>query len=171
MKKLILLAIFALTVSTTYAQRFAIVDVNSILTKMDDYSTAQKSLDKISSTWRQEISEQYDEIKSLYNKYQAEQVLLSDEERTTREEEIMAKEQEVRKLQKQRFGPEGDLFRRRKELVQPIQEKVSQAIHDYAKERGYDVIFDKSSEVGILFASDEIDKTSMILRKLGLKTK
>ena len=78
---------------------------------------------------------------------------------------------EVRKLQKQRFGPEGDLFRRRKELVQPIQEKVSQAIQDYAKAKGYDVILDKGSEVGILFASEEIDKTSMIMRKLGLKTK
>lgn len=169
MKKLILLAVIALTVSTTYAQRFAIVDVNSILTKMDDYSTAQADLDKASSSWRQEISEQYDEIKSLYNKYQAEQVLLSDEERATREEAIMAKEQEVRKLQKQRFGPEGDLFRRRKELVQPIQEKVSEAIKNYANEKGYDVILDKSSEVGILFASEEIDKTNMIMRKLGIK--
>ncbi len=169
MKKLLIIAIIASSFTLSNAQRFAFVDVNAVLTKMDEYKEAQSGLDNIASKWRQEIAEQYDEIKSLYNKYQAEQVLLSDEERTGREDEIMKKEKEVRKLQKQRFGPEGDLFRRRQELVQPIQEKVSQAIQDYAKEKGYDVIFDKSGDAGILFVSDEMDKTNFIVRKLGLK--
>ena len=151
------------------AQRFAIVDVSDILNKTSEYQTAQNELDKVAANWRQEIAEQYDEIKSLYNKYQAEQVLLSDQARTEREEAIMSKEKQVRELQKQRFGPEGDLFRRRQELVQPIQDKVYTAIEEYANNRGYDAIFDKSGSAGIIFANDELDKTDDILRELNLK--
>ena len=151
------------------AQRFAIVDVSGVLDKMPDYQQAQKELDKVAATWRQEIAEAYDEIKSMYNKYQAEQVLLSESARNERQEAIMSKEQNVRELQKQRFGPDGDLFRRRQELVQPIQDKVYAAIEEYASDRGYDAIFDKSGSAGIIFASDDLDKTSEILRSLGLK--
>lgn len=166
-----ILSILFLTLLTigVNAQRFAIVDVSDILNKTSDYQTAQNELDKVAANWRQEIAEQYDEIKSLYNKYQAEQVLLSDQARTEREEAIMSKEKQVRELQKQRFGPEGDLFRRRQELVQPIQDKVYTAIEEYANNRGYDAIFDKSGSAGIIFANDELDKTDDILRELNLK--
>lgn len=150
------------------AQRFAIVDVSGILEKMPEYSTAQAELDRIAADWRQEIAKSYDEIKGMYNKYQAEQVLLSDQERTAREDEIMAKEKKVRELQKLRFGPEGDLFRRRSELVQPLQEKVYNAIQEFAEDRGYEAIFDKSGNAGIIFASDELDKTTEVLRRLDL---
>lgn len=166
-----ILSILFLTLLTigVNAQRFAIVDVSDILNKTTDYQTAQTELDKVAANWRQEIAEQYDEIKSLYNKYQAEQVLLSDQARTEREEAIMSKEKQVRELQKQRFGPEGDLFRRRQELVQPIQDKIYTAIEEYANNRGYDAIFDKSGSAGIIFANDELDKTDDILRELNLK--
>ncbi len=166
-----ILSILFLTLLTigVNAQRFAIVDVSDILNKTADYQTAQTELDKVAANWRQEIAEQYDEIKSLYNKYQAEQVLLSDQARTEREEAIMSKEKQVRELQKQRFGPEGDLFRRRQELVQPIQDKIYTAIEEYANNRGYDAIFDKSGSAGIIFANDELDKTDDILRELNLK--
>ncbi|MDX1684861.1 MAG: OmpH family outer membrane protein [Saprospiraceae bacterium] len=154
---------------TSFGQRFAIVDVSGILDQMPEYEEAQNQLDKIAANWRQEIAEEYDEIKSLYNKYQAEQVLLSDEAREEREEEIMEREKRVRELQKQRFGPDGDLFRRRQELVQPIQEKVYNAIEEYADLRGYDAIFDKSGSAGIIYAGPELEKTDDILRSLDLK--
>lgn len=154
---------------TANAQRFAIVDVSEVLNQMPEYSAAQTELDKVAANWRQEIAEQYDEIKSLYNKYQAEQVLLSDQARQEREEQIIKKEDKVRELQKQRFGPEGDLFRRRQELVQPIQDKVYTAIEEYAGARGYDAIFDKSGSAGIIFASEDLDKTVEILRSLDLR--
>ena len=115
------------------AQRVAIVDISSLLEKLPDYQTAQTEIDKVSARWRQEISQEYDKIKSLYNKYQAEQVLLSEEVKIEREEEIMTREKEVRDLQKKRFGPEGDLFRRRQELVSPIQDQVFAAIENYAQ--------------------------------------
>ena len=155
------------TLSTSFAQRVAIVDVASILEELSDYQNAQRELDKVSAEWQQEIAQEYDKIKSMYNKYQAEQVLLSDEARAQKEDEIVKKEQEVRELQKRRFGPEGDLFRKRQELVSPIQDKVFAAIEEYATNKGFDLILDKSSTGGILFTSEEFDKTEEIKRKLN----
>lgn len=168
MKKLVsVFMIVFVTLSTSFAQRVAIVDVASILEELSDYQNAQRELDKVSAEWQQEIAQEYDKIKSMYNKYQAEQVLLSDEARTQKEDEIVKKEQEVRELQKRRFGPEGDLFRKRQELVSPIQDKVFAAIEEYANDKGYDLILDKSSTGGILFTSEEFEKTEEIKRKLN----
>ncbi len=163
------LAITGLLLATTVglqAQRIACVNVDKILSSIEEYQEAQDELDRLAAKWRQEISQEYDKIRSMYNRYQAEQVLLSDEARKEREEEIMAKEKEVRDLQKQRFGPEGDLFQRRKDLVQPIQDKVYAAIEEYAKDRGYDFIFDKAGSAGMIFSNPEYDKTDDILRYL-----
>lgn len=150
------------------AQRIAIVDVNAILSAMPEYTKAQDDIDVVAAKWRQEIAEEYDKIKSLYNKYQAEQVLLSDEAKTEKEEEIMELEKSVRKLQNARFGPEGDLFKQRQELVSPIQDKVFSAIENYAAEKGYDLIFDKAGAAGLLYTTDEFDKTSTIKRRLKI---
>ena len=167
MKKLLLTLSTAILIATaSFAQRIAIVDVNSLLEGMTEYTSAQSDIDQISAQWRQDIAKDYDQIKSMYNKYQAEQVLLSDDARKQREDEIMDSEKAVREKQKQRFGAEGDLFRKRQELVRPIQDKVFAAIDTYAQERGYDLIFDKGGAAGLLFATDEFDKTEDIRRKL-----
>ncbi|RMF26364.1 MAG: OmpH family outer membrane protein [Bacteroidetes bacterium] len=159
--------LLALPLSASFAQRIAYVDVKAILESIKEYQEAQEELDKIAATWRQEIAQEYDKIKGMYNRYQAEQVLLSDEERRQREDQIMEEERRVRELQKQRFGPEGDLFKKRQELVQPIQDRVYSAIEEYAQERGYDFIFDVSGPAGIIFSNPEYDKTSDILKKLA----
>lgn len=161
-----LLVLGGLSISAT-AQRIAYVDVNKILESIDEYQEAQRELDQLAATWRQEIAQEYDKIKSMYNRYQAEQVLLSDEARRQREDEIMAQEKEVRELQKARFGPEGALFDRRQDLVRPIQERVYQAIEEYANERGYDFIFDRSGAAGMIFSNPQYDKTEDILRALN----
>jgi len=111
--KTILLSFFLfLSAFSMTAQRVAVVDVTNILDNMPDYQAAQNEVDQVSAKWRQEIAQEYDKIKSMYNKFQAEQVLLSDEVKLEREDEIMAKEKEVRDFQKRRFGPDGDLFRK-----------------------------------------------------------
>jgi len=159
---------FLLTFSLQ-AQKVALVDVNEILEELSDYQNAQSEIDNISAKWRQEIALEMDEIKSLYNKFQAEQVLLSDEIKRQREDEIMAKESAVRDLQKRRFGPDGDLFRKRQELISPVQDKVFAAIEDLASDRGYDIILDKAGSAGILFANDDYDKTDEVKRRLGIR--
>ncbi len=160
------ISLLAAMTTTASAQRIAYVDVDRILESIKEYKTAQEELDRIAAKWRQDIAQEYDVIKGLYNRYQAEQVLLSEEARRQREDEILNREKEVRDLQKARFGPEGELFRRRQEMVRPIQERVYRAIENYASERGYDFIFDKSGAAGIIYFSPAYDKTEDILNRL-----
>jgi len=170
MKNILLIIILILsTVLGASAQKVAIVDINAVLADMPAYQKAQEDLDQVAAQWRQEIAQQYDDIKSLYNKYQAEQVLLSDDVKKQREEEIMDKEKDVRALQKGKFGPEGELFLMRRELVNPIQEKVFDAIEQYALESSYDLILDKAGSAGVLFVSEEYDKTELIRRRLSIR--
>ena len=145
------------------AQKIAIIDVNQVLNALPEYKQAQDELDKIALKWRGEIAQQQDVIKGMYNKYQAEQVLMNEEARKKREDEIMAKEKEAREVQRLKFGPEGELFRKRQELVKPIQDKVYTAIEKYANEKGYDLILDKSSSAGLIFANATYYKTQNIV--------
>lgn len=166
MKKIIFTLFFLSSVTFAFGQQVAIVDINAVLESMPEYKEAQDELDRIAATWRQEIAQEYDKIRSMYNKYQAEQVLLSDEVRRQREEEITTKETEVRELQRLKFGPEGELFQRRQALVSPIQDRVYRAIEDFANSRGIDIVLDKSSSTGLIFANEKYDRTKDIIEKL-----
>lgn len=167
MKKGILLVFALLMASVTMeAQRFCYVDVEKILESVEDYKAAQNKLDGFASKWNQEVAQKYQEIEQLYNRYQADKVLLSDKAQQQREDEIIQKEKEARDFQKAKFGPEGELFKKRQEFVKPIQDKVYSAIEAYAKKRGYDFIFDRSSDASMLFANPELDKTQDIIDNL-----
>jgi outer membrane protein len=167
MKKVIFSLFFIGFVGFANAQRFAVIDVAAVLEGMADYKAAQAEIDKVAALWQQEIAQEMDKIKSMYNKYQAEEVLLSEDAKRTREEQIIKKEEEVRELQKRRFGPEGDLFKRRQQMVTPIQDKVFGNLQAYADEKGYDIILDKSSAAGILFVGPNFDKTEEVKKRLG----
>lgn len=160
------IAFIAFATVSSYAQRIAYVSVTTVIEGIDEYQAAQRDLDKTAQQWRQQIAQEYDKIKGMYNRYQAEQVLLSEDERSRREEEIMKKEQEVRDMQKEKFGPEGELFKLRQDLVRPIQDRIYAAIEEYAQERGYDFIFDKSGSAGMIFTNPSYDKTEDIMKKL-----
>jgi outer membrane protein len=134
---------------------------------MPEYKKANDDLDKLASKWRQDIALEMDKVKGMYNKYQAEQVLLSDDARKQKEDDIVVKEKEVREMQKAKFGPEGELFKRRQELVRPIQDKVYGVIERFANQRGYDFIFDKSSATGLLFANPTSDKTDEMIKEVA----
>lgn len=151
------------------AQKIAIVDITKVLENLDEYKKAQDQLDKVTASWKQEIAEAREKIKVMYNKYQAEQVLLSNDQRKTKEDEIMAKEKEAMEMQKAKFGPEGALFLKRQELVQPIQDKVYKTIQEYAEAKGLDLILDKGSSAGVIFSNATLDKTTDILKKLGIQ--
>ncbi|NND07580.1 MAG: OmpH family outer membrane protein [Saprospiraceae bacterium] len=157
-----LLGIFA----NSHAQKIAVVDIAYLLENMPDYQNAQAELDKVAEAWQQEISVEQDKIKSLYNKYQAELVLLSEEMKKQKEDEIMKAERQVREMQRQKFGPEGELFQKRQSLVSPVQEKVYGVIQEYANERGYDIILDKGGSSGIIFTNERYDKTDDVLRAI-----
>ena len=151
------------------AQKIAIVDINEVLSSLPEYQNAQTELDRIAAEWRQEIAQEFDKVKSMYNKFQAEQVLLSADDKTKKEDEIVKKESEVRELQKTKFGLDGALFKKRQEMVSPIQDKVFGAIESYAADRGFDIIFDKGGATGLLFTNPEYDKTADLKKRLNIK--
>jgi outer membrane protein len=169
-KSIFSIAILVFTLMfSAQAQKVAIVDINEVLAELPDYKNAQTELDRIAAEWRQQIAQEFDKVKSLYNKFQAEQVLLSAEDKAKKEQEIVSKEAEVRELQKRKFGPDGELFTKRQEMVSPIQEKVFAAIEAYAADRSIDIILDKGGTSGILFANQEFDKTADIKKRLNIK--
>lgn len=149
------------------AQRFAYVDTDYILENIPQYNDKQSQLDEIAVQWQGEIEALYSEIDRMYKDYQAEQILLTDEMKKKREDDIMEKEQEAKELQRQRFGYQGDLFQKRQQLVKPLQDQVYDAIKDVAKGRGYAVIFDKASAMTMLYTNSKYDLSDDILEELG----
>ncbi len=170
-KKITLFAALLFTMATvTHAQqKIAIVDTKYILDKMPDYKEAQKKLDQMSEQWQREIDLKNTEVEKMYRDFEAEQVMLSDELKKKREDQLFNKEKELRDLQKQRFGFEGDLFKKRQELVKPVQDKVYNAIQKIAQQRGFDLILDKSEGITVIFADPKLDRSDDILRELGIK--
>jgi len=160
---------FALTAIAVQAQRYAIVDTKYILDKMPEYKEAQAKLDQFSEQWQKEIDLKQAALDKMYKDYEAEQVMLSEDLRKKREDEIFIKEKEVRDLQRKRFGFEGDLFKKRQELVKPVQDKVYTAIQKIAVARMYDFILDKSEGITVIFADPKLDKSEDVLRELGVK--
>lgn len=154
---------------SSVAQKFAYVDTDYILENIPEYKTAQQQLDQISVSWQKEIEAKYAAIDKLYRDFQAEQILLTEEMKRKREAEIVNKEKEVKEFQKQKFGYEGELFKKKQELVKPIQDKIYNAIKKMATEQSYAVIFDKASALTMLFTNPKYDKSDDILNQLGYK--
>ena len=151
------------------AQHIAIVDTKYILGKLPEYKEAQKQLDQTSLQWQKEIDDKQATLDKMYKDYDAEQVMLSDDLKKKRQDELFNKEKEVRDLQRKRFGFEGDLFKKRQELVKPIQDKVYNAIQQLAVNRIYDIILDKSEGITVIFADPKLDMSEAVLRSLGIK--
>ncbi|MBI5858970.1 MAG: OmpH family outer membrane protein [Sphingobacteriales bacterium] len=170
MKKILIAACSILFISfSAGAQKYAIIDTRYILDKMPEYKTAQKQLDDIAADWQKDIDTKQTELDNMYKSYEAEQVMLSDELKKKREDQLFNKEKELRDLQRKRFGFEGDLFKKRQELIKPIQDKVYNAVQKMAVTRGYDFVLDKSEGITIIFADPKLDKSEDVLKDLGVK--
>ena len=158
-----------LFVGVAMAQKFAFVDSDYILQNIPSYNAAQTELDKVSETWEAEVAVEYTEIETMYKTYQSERVLLTDEMKKQREDEILAKERQVKELQAKYFGPDGDLSKKRLELVKPIQDAIYKAVKELSAEGSYAVIFDTASGASILYSNPRYDLSDEILEKLGYK--
>lgn len=168
MKKLIITSTLILLFGFAgYTQRIGVVDTQYILDNMSEYQIAQDQLDDFAVMWQKEIEELFKEIDQLYRQYQAEAPILPDEEKIRREEVIIKKEREVKDLQKKRFGTNGDLFKKRQELIQPIQEKVYNAIREIADADNYGIILDKSSGTAVSYVRPRFDISDDVLKRLG----
>lgn len=150
------------------AQKFAYVDSDYILNQIPEYRSAQKQLDELSNKWQKEVDKLYADIDKMYQEYNAEKVLLTAEQRKQREAEIVAKRKDAKEYQNSKFGYEGELFKKREELIKPIQDRVFEAIQTVAKRQNFDFIFDKSGEMVMLFTNSRYDVSAEVLEELGV---
>ncbi len=169
-KSLLLVILGFLFANQSNAQRFGYVDTDYILSQMTEYKAAQKQLNEISLKWENEMKVMKDEIDKLYKDYKAEEVILTSTQRKEREDAIVAKEDALRDYEQTKFGVNGELFKKRKELIDPIQDKISLAISAVAKKNALDFIFDKSANMNILFSNPKYDRSSDVLEELGVVT-
>ena len=168
MKKLIIsLAVMLFAAVGVSAQKFALVDMDYILRNVPSYEMANEQLNQVSQRWEREVTELQKEAETMYKNYQAEMIFLTDDQKKSREEELVAKEKQVTDLRYKYFGPEGELFKKRQSLMKPIQEDVYNAVKAVSEEKGYQVIFDRASSQSIVFASPKIDVSNDVLAKLG----
>jgi outer membrane protein len=171
MRRVLFLIVSALLITqASFAQKFGYVDSEFILSKMPAYNAAQKEVDKLSDNWQKDIENRYKEIDKLYKSYQAEEVLLTEEMKKKRQNEIVEKEKEVKDYQKKIFGFEGQLFRKRQELIKPVQDDVYEAIEKVAKQKQLQIVFDKSGGLVMLYTNPVHDYTEYVLESLGLAT-
>ena len=169
MKRILVLFSFLLIATAGFSQKYAIIDTRYILDKLPEYKEAQKQLDILAALWQMQIDSTQGQLDKMYRTYDAEQVMLSEELRKKREDQLFAFEKDLRDLQRKRFGYEGDLFKKRQELVKPIQDKVYNAVQKMAVTRGYDFVLDKSEGITIIFADPKLDKSEDVLKDLGVR--
>ncbi len=167
MKKILLIALFCLTMAGLQAQKFAYVDTQYILDNLPEFTEAQSQLDEVSAQWQKEIEAKFTEVEKLNQDYQAQAVLLPEDMKKKKEQDIADKDKEARNLQRQHFGKDGDLMKKRQELVKPIQEKVYNAIQDVATNNNYAIIFDKAGALTIMYANPKYDVSDEVLDNLG----
>lgn len=168
MKKIFLTALFIVSMGfITMAQKYAFVDTDYILDNISEYADAQTQLDELSVQWQKEIEVKFAEIDKLYKAFQNESVLLPEDMKKKREDDIIKKEKDAKDLQKKRFGKDGDLFKKRQELIKPIQDKIYTAIEGIASDDNYAVVFDKANNATLIYTNPKFDISEQVLDKMG----
>ena len=169
MKRIILLAVAILFATFAFSQKYAYVDTEYILNNIPVYESAKTQLEDLTKEWKKEIDAKKASIDQMYQNYQSERILLTEELRAKREDEIMKKEQELKQLQQKYFGESGMLYKKREELIKPIQDDIYNAIKEIATEGNFAVIFDTANNLNMLYTDPRHDKSDEVLRKLGYK--
>lgn len=167
MKKMFFLFLLFCGGIAAQAQKFALVDMEYILSNIPAYERANEQLNQTSKAWQNEIEALNNKAQTLYKNYQNESVFLSESQKKEREKAIVDKEKEAAELKKKYFGPEGELFKKRQSLIEPIQDEIYNAVKGIASSKGFQLILDRASDNGIIFASPSIDISNEVLAKLG----
>jgi len=168
MKKILLLSILLLGLTgSSYAQKFALIDMEYILKNISSYETANEQIEVLSKRWQSEVDKMQQDIQTMYKSYQSDLVFLSGEQKTKRENEIVEKEKQLQELKRKYFGPEGELYQKRQVLIKPIQDDIYEAIKELSESKGYQLVLDRASAESVIFASPRIDISNEVLAKLG----
>lgn len=167
MKKVLTLLLVMCASMAVHAQKFALVDMEYILSNIPAYERANEQLNQTSKSWQAEVEALNQKAQTLYKNYQNESVFLSEAQKKEREKAIVDKEKEAAELKKKYFGPEGELYKKRQSLIEPIQDEIYNAVKSIATSKGFQLILDRASDTGIIFASPSIDISNEVLSKLG----
>lgn len=166
LKAFVLVSFFGLNIAE--AQKFGYIDSDFILSKMPEYKKAQDEIDQLSAAWEKEIADLQTKVDALYSSYNAEQVLLTEEMKATRMDEIKKKESELKEYNKKVFGFGGLFFLKKQELIRPLQDKVWDAVEKVSKSNRLAIVFDKSGELVMIYTDPRHDYTDFVLEELGL---
>ncbi|MBE7175998.1 MAG: OmpH family outer membrane protein [Mucilaginibacter polytrichastri] len=169
MKRYFIFAALFFSSIGAFAQRFAYVDSEYILSSVPEYSAAQKQLQALTDQWQKDFDARMQNVDKLYKAYQADRVLLTEDMRKKRESDIVQQEKAAKDFQRQKFGPDGDLAKRSTELIKPIQDRVAKAIQATAESENLDMVFDKNSEVIMLYSNPRYDRSNAVISRMGLK--
>lgn len=150
------------------AQRFGYIDTDYVLNKMPEYAKAQDEIEQLSQAWEKDAQEIAKKVESMYSALQAEQVLLTEVMKKERQEEIQVEEDKLKEYQKKVFGFGGLLFLKKQELIKPVQDKVWEAVDKVAKKNNLDIVFDKASQLVMIYTDPRYDYTDFVLDELGL---
>lgn len=168
MKKFIVFCLMAVASIAAHAQKFALIDMEYLLSNIPAYERANEQLNQVSKKWQAEVEALNTEASTMYKNYQNEVVFLSQEQKKKKQEAIMAKEKQAADLKRKYFGSEGELFKKRTSLITPIQDEIYNAVKDVADQRGYSLVIDRSSSTsGIIYGSPKVDISNEVLAKLG----
>jgi outer membrane protein len=167
MKKLVLLALAVGFSLNTYAQKIAFIESEFILDKVSSYKMAKEKLDKQSQDWQKEIEGKMKELDILYKKFQSEQALYTEQMKQEKINEVEKKEKEVADMQKQRFGPNGDVFKKRQELIQPIINQMFDEVKKIAESKGYDLVIDKNNGNSIAYNNAKLNISDQVVKAMG----
>jgi outer membrane protein len=165
----LVVALLLVVATSVQAQKFGYVDSKYILSHIPEYQSAQQEINKLSTKWQQEIEAKYDAIERLEKAYQAEKILLTDDMRKSREAEIESKRQDAKEMQKKKFGVDGELFKKREELIKPIQDKIYEAIVEVSSTGALMAVFDKANHSNLLYTNPKHDISDKVLKKMGYK--
>ncbi len=168
-KQLILFTVITVMALSALGQRFAYIDTEYILDNIPEFQAAEREVEELSIQWQMEIENLFSEVDRLYREYQAEAPLLPEDMRRQREEEIIQKERAAKELQMRRFGRDGDLFAKRQELIQPIQDRVFEAVEQIATRGNYAVIFDKAGGAAMIYTDVRYDLSDDVLQRMGYR--
>ena len=164
---IIAFAVIAMSAAAAQAQKYALVDMEYILKNIPAYERANEQLTQQSKKWQSEVEAIQNQAQTLYKNYQNEAVFLSADQKKQREQAIVDKEKEAAELKRKYFAPEGELYKKRQSLIQPIQDEIYNAVKEVAQLRGYQMVVDRASDTSIIFASPKIDISAEVLSKLG----
>ena len=149
------------------AQKFALIDMEYIMSNIPAYEQANEQLNQTSKKWQAEVEVIENEAKTLYKNYQDEAAFLSNDQKKEREQAIVNKEKEASELKRKYFAPQGELYKKRIALLEPIQNEIYNAVKGIAQAKNFQLILDRASDNGIIFASPTIDISNEVLTKLG----